>query len=220
LESYLRQLAGHPDVATSEVLTVFLNDSQDLIDSPSWWSIIPLHLQQQAAGGGGALILEGTAKLAKQMMGQEKKVLDPLQAALPTRGLMDPLRAIKETAQSIQAKPNVPSNANGSRSPDEAALLRASAGYEAHKEALLAASKAAEQLVQAMDARALVDGDLGLALHKLSGYEEAHGSTLAQFTGTVRDHQQIVASEQAASSALVKAARVGRTATGKVRELV
>lgn len=216
LESYLRQLAGHPDIATSEVLAVFLNEPRDLSDSPQWWSLIPLHIQQQAAGGGGGLILEGTTKFAKQLMGQEKKVLDPVQAAQPTRSMMDPYRAMKETAQSIQSKPSGSSTPNGVRSPDEAALLRALSSYEGHKDALLAASKAAEQLVQAMDARALVDGDLGLALHKLSGYEEAHGSTLAQYTGTIRQHQSIVASEQSSSSALIKAARVGRTATGKV----
>ena len=79
MESYLRQLAGHPDIATSEVLAVFLNESQDLSQSSTWWSLIPLHLQRKANGGGGGLLLEGTTKLAKQIMGQEKKVLDPIQ---------------------------------------------------------------------------------------------------------------------------------------------
>ena len=137
------------------------------------------------------------------------------QAALPTRSVVDPLRAIKETAQSMHQSKVNSSSSNGLRSPDEAALSRASSNIEGHKEALAATSKAAEYLIRAMDARALVDGDLGLALHKLSGYEEAHGSTLAQFTGTVRQHQQIVSAGQASSSALIKAARVGRTATGK-----
>ncbi len=79
------------------------------------------------------------------------------------------------------------------RSSDEVALHRARDGAEAHKEVLLSASKAAEQLVMRMEKVALVQGDLGLALFKLGNYEEQHGGVLAQFTGTVRQHQQIVA---------------------------
>jgi hypothetical protein len=42
------------------------------------------------------------------------------------------------------------------RAPDEAALARAREGAEAHKDALLAASKAAEALVARMDKVAMV----------------------------------------------------------------
>ena len=57
----------------------------------------------------------------------------PLQAAQATRKASDPLRALTETAQSMQL---------ATRPPDELALLRAREGAEAHKNALLAASKA------------------------------------------------------------------------------
>ena len=36
-----------------------------------------------------------------------------------------------------------------------------------------------------------LQGDLGLCLLKLAGYEEAHGTSLAQFTGTVRQQHQV-----------------------------
>lgn len=60
-----------------------------------------------------------------------------------------------------------------------------------------------------------MQGDLGLALFKVASYEEMHGGCLAQFTGTVRQHQQLAACTKAAGNALVRASRVSRTATGK-----
>jgi hypothetical protein len=61
----------------------------------------------------------------------------------------------------------------------------------------------------------MVQGDLGLALLKCANYEEAHGGVLAQFTGTARQQQSVVAVGKAASNALVRLSRVSRTVTGK-----
>lgn len=197
LERYMATLAVHPVLSQSEELALFLSGEGELGDNATWRALAPL---QQGT------LMEGTALLGKQILGLEKKVLDPVQAAQPTRKSADPLRALKETAQSMQAV---------QRPPDEQALHRSREAAEAHKEVLLLASKAAEQLVLRMDKLALVQGDLGLALFKLATYEEAHGACLAQFTGTVRQHQQLQAVGKMAGNALVRASRISRTVTGK-----
>ncbi|GAX73670.1 hypothetical protein CEUSTIGMA_g1121.t1 [Chlamydomonas eustigma] len=197
LERYLCTLASHPVISKSEELLLFLQAEGELAEHPAWRSLVPLQ--------SGSLV-EGTAKLGKQILGLEKKVLDPVQATQATSKASDPLRAIKETAQSMQV---------ADRSPEELALHRSRESAEAHKDALLAASKAAEQLIQKMEKVALVQGDLGLCLLKVAAYEEGHGSVLAQFTGTVRQHHQIVSSVKVASTSLVRLSRLSRTATGR-----
>ena len=47
----------------------------------------------------------------------------------------------------------------------------------------------AEKLVHKMDRRGLVQGELGLALFKISKFEETEGLPLAQHTGTIRQSQ-------------------------------
>jgi hypothetical protein len=76
-------------------LALFLETDGELSEHYAWKAFVPLHT--------GTLV-EGTAKLGKQILGLEKKTLDPVQAAQPTRSASDPLRAIKETAQSMQVR--------------------------------------------------------------------------------------------------------------------
>ncbi|KAG1665676.1 hypothetical protein FOA52_005466 [Chlamydomonas sp. UWO 241] len=265
LERYLATLAAHPTIATSEELAMFLETEGELSEHYAWKALVPLHQ--------GTLV-EGTAKLGKQILGLEKKTLDPVQAAQPTRSAADPLRAFKETAQSMQMH---------ARAPDEAALQRAREGAEAHKDALMAASRAAETLVQRMDKGgrgagaedgegrltqpppfpalvmrlvgstvatwcadgyinapthslptlsiaasraaealvqrmdkvAMVQGDLGLSFLKAANYEELHGGALALYTGTARQQQALVTVGKAASNAMVRLSRLSRTVTGK-----
>mmetsp|Transcript_24550 Transcript_24550/g.53643 ORF Transcript_24550/g.53643 Transcript_24550/m.53643 type:complete len:672 (+) Transcript_24550:240-2255(+) len=197
LERYMNKLAAHPVLASCEELRTFLEAGGDLADSPQWRALQPM---QQGN------FVEGTAKLSKQLFGLERQVLDPVQAAQPTKKSADILRAIKETAQSMQV---------ASYSDEELDLRRAREQLEVLKEQLLTASKAAEKLVHRMDRQSAVQGDLGLAMFKVAKAEEVEGAGLAQFTGTVKQHQQIGGDTKRFGTSLVRVSRVSRRATGK-----
>ncbi|KAL6760863.1 hypothetical protein V8C86DRAFT_2546620 [Haematococcus lacustris] len=202
LERYLVRLTQHPTLVVCEELRVFLSAEGELELAPAWCSLRPA----PKAG-----LVEGTALLSKQLLGLEKSVVDPVQATQPTKSSADILRAMRETAQSMQAS----ASSTPALQPGEVQLRAAKEQVEAMKEALATASRAAEKLVHALDRVAGVQGDAGLAFFKLSKFEEQDGPHMAQFTGTVRQSQALSSGSKMLGNSLVRASRQGRKAADK-----
>ncbi|GFR52609.1 hypothetical protein Agub_g15124, partial [Astrephomene gubernaculifera] len=200
LERYLNKLARHPVICASEELRLFLETEGELGDCPAWAALRP-------AGQGGA-VLEGTARLSKQLLGLDRGVTDPEQAAQPTKKSGDIMRAIRETARSMQ----VPT---ASLPPDELALQRAREEVEALQGGLTVASRAAERLVSRLERWSGVQGELGLALLRAGKAEQAEGGALAQHTCTLKQSGSLMHDLERLGTALVRASRIGRRVTGR-----
>ncbi|KAG2449349.1 hypothetical protein HYH02_005504 [Chlamydomonas schloesseri] len=216
LERYLNKLARHPVLSASEELRLFLTTEGDLDACAAWVALRPL--------GHGGGVLDGTAKFSKQILGLDRGVTDPVQAAQPTKKSTDFMRAIKETARSMQNKgahggvggPGGPASGLGAAAAcEEAGLLRAREELDVAAAGLTTASRAAERLVSRLDRWAVVAGELGLSLFGLAKAEQAEGVALAQHTGTLKHSGQLMHDTERAGTALVRASRIGRKVTGR-----
>lgn len=198
LQKYMTKLACHPAIARGEELQLFLEAEGDLTTNIMWQ-----RLQPPASS-----LVEGTAKLTLQLVGKERAVLDPVEAAQPTKKAGDPMRALKESIHS--------SKMVGCHYDEvEQQLRREKDVMEEMKEALLSTSRAAEQLVTKMDRVGAVMGDLGLGFFKLSKCEESEGVALAQSTGTMRYSASVTADTKAVATTLVKMAKLLQKVTNK-----
>ncbi|PNW78052.1 hypothetical protein CHLRE_10g462300v5 [Chlamydomonas reinhardtii] len=216
LERYLNKLARHPVLSASEELRLFLSAEGDLDACAAWSALRPL--------GHGGGVLDGTARFSKQILGLDRAVTDPVQAAQPTKKSTDFMRAIKETARSMQNKgahggvggPGGPASGLGAAAAaEEAGLLRAREELDTTAAGLTSASRAAERLVSRLDRWAVVAGELGLSLFGLAQAEQAEGAALAQHTGTLKQSGQLMHDSERAGTALVRASRIGRKVTGR-----
>ncbi|KAG2491671.1 hypothetical protein HYH03_010040 [Edaphochlamys debaryana] len=201
LERYLNKLARHPVIRDSEELRLFLEADCELADSPAWLALRPLSL--------GGSVLDGAGRFSKQILGLDRAVTDPVQAAQPTKKKTDFMRAIKETARSMQATPA------GTLPPDEVSLQKGREELDALQGTLTTASRAAEKLVARLDRWAVVQGELGLALFGLRKAEQADGVALAEHTGTLKQSGGLMHDTERAGTALVRASRIGRKVTGR-----
>jgi len=210
LERYLNRLAQHPVASKCEELRVFLEAEGELETAGAWMAVLPA----PPAG-----LVEGTARLSKQLLGLERSVLDPVQAVQPTKGVSDPMRAMKETAQAMGGGGGLTANSSGGIPPPvpagEVELRGERVRLEGLRDALALASRAAEKLVHRMDRVAAVQGDTGLSIFKLCKLEEGEGTHLAQSTGTVRQSHSLAVGSRAAAAALVRASRLQRRAVGR-----
>ncbi|GIL61481.1 hypothetical protein Vafri_15917 [Volvox africanus] len=202
LERYLNKLAQHPVLGASEELRLFLEVDGELADSGAWLSLRPPNL--------GGSVLEGTAKFSKQILGLDRAVMDPVQAAQPTKKATDFMRAIKETARSMQSAPSA-----SSLPPDELALVRAKEEVEALQGALTIGSRAAEKLVASLDRWSVVYGELGLVLIHMRNSEKAEGVALANHTGTLKQSGSLMHDTDRLGTALIRSSRIGRKVTGR-----
>ncbi|GLI63759.1 hypothetical protein VaNZ11_006833 [Volvox africanus] len=202
LERYLNKLAQHPVLGASEELRLFLEVDGELADSGAWLSLRPPNL--------GGSVLEGTAKFSKQILGLDRAVTDPVQASQPTKKATDFMRAIKETARSMQSPPSA-----SSLPPDEVALVRAKEEVEALQGALAIGSRAAERLVNGLDRWSVVYGELGLVLIQMRNAEKADGVALAHHTGTLKQSGSLMHDTDRLGTALIRSSRIGRKVTGR-----
>eukprot|EP00798_Chlamydomonas_sp_ICE-L_P021064 gene21064-27943_t len=132
-----------------------------------------------------------------------------LQAVRPAKSTADPLRAMKEKAQSMQQQPAL------ALSGEELEMRRAKEHLEATRTRLLTASRAAEKLVHRMERGSSVQGDLGLSLFKLAKLEEVDGAHLAQYTGTAKISLMMSTELKSVGTSLVRVSRITRKATGR-----
>eukprot|EP01023_Acetabularia_acetabulum_P049404 TRINITY_DN5273_c0_g1_i1.p1 TRINITY_DN5273_c0_g1~~TRINITY_DN5273_c0_g1_i1.p1 ORF type:complete len:585 (-),score=103.75 TRINITY_DN5273_c0_g1_i1:1211-2908(-) len=89
LERYLNVLGVHPVIGKSEEFKSFLSLDSDLRSNPQWVQLYPSE----------ASWVDGVTKLMRQMVGQQKAIPDPTEAAKSTRKTHDVVRMVKEGLQ-------------------------------------------------------------------------------------------------------------------------
>ncbi|CAI9107076.1 OLC1v1006358C1 [Oldenlandia corymbosa var. corymbosa] len=154
LEKYLRRLAGHPVLKKSDELRVFLQVQGKL----------PLPTSVDVT----SRMLDGAAKLPKQLFGDSTSVMGPQDVVQPAKGGRDLLRLFKELKQSVA------NDWVGSRPPaeeEDKEFLEKKLWLNGLEQHLSNASKQAESLVKAQQDLGETMGELGLALIKLTKFE-------------------------------------------------
>uniref|UniRef100_A0A5B7ATZ7 Putative sorting nexin 2B n=1 Tax=Davidia involucrata TaxID=16924 RepID=A0A5B7ATZ7_DAVIN len=154
LEKYLQKLASHPVIKKSDELRVFLQVHGKL----------PLPTSTDVA----SRMLDGAAKLPKQLFGDSASVIGLQDVVQPAKGGRDLLRIFKELKQSVAndwgaSKPAV-------EEEDNEFLEKKEKLHDLEKQ-LNNASQQAESLVKAQQNMGETMGELGLAFIKLTKFE-------------------------------------------------
>ncbi|XP_002978248.2 sorting nexin 2A [Selaginella moellendorffii] len=163
LEKYLSRLAAHPVLRKSEELRLFLQTNGKLPLQPS----IDM----------ASRMLDGAAKLPKQLFGDSSTVLAPQEASQPAKGGRDLIRIFKELRQSV-------TNDWGASKPpvveEDKEFLEKKEKLQDLELELTEASQQAEALIKAQQEVGDVVGDLGLALIRIGKYESQEATGNAQ----------------------------------------
>uniref|UniRef100_A0A1D1XDT9 Sorting nexin 2B n=1 Tax=Anthurium amnicola TaxID=1678845 RepID=A0A1D1XDT9_9ARAE len=155
LEKYLRRLAAHPMIGSSEELRVFLQAQGKL----------PL----QATTDVASRMLDGAVRLPKQLFGETGMgYVAPQEVVQPAKGGRDLLRIFKELKQSM-------ANDWGGVKPlaveEDKEFLDKKDKMQDLEQQLSSASQQAEALVKAQQDIGETMGELGLAFIKLTKFE-------------------------------------------------
>lgn len=196
LEKYLVQLAMHPAIAQSDELHVFLEADTPLGSNLQWQQLQPMH----------GSILEGVARLPKQLFGQDPAGPSPTEAATNTKHTSDLLRRFKELTV------KEPKDPAGLDQP-EIDLRNEKLVVDEFLEKVAAASRKAERLVSKFEELGAVTGDLGLSAIKLAKFEDSDGSRCGTYTDSAMASKNISADSKRVGMAAVRVSRLSRTAT-------
>eukprot|EP00884_Botryococcus_braunii_P021551 jgi/Botrbrau1/807/Bobra.0352s0004.1 len=201
---YLRQLAAHPVIRESEALKVFLTADTVLGNSPDWIALHPMT----------STVLEGISRLPKQLLGQERVIPLPTEAAQSAKASNDVLRYLKEgvTALKVDFKDVQAS------SEDETLLRNERVEVEEFQERVVRASRKAEKVVGRMEEMELVLGDLGLSMMRLSKYEETDGSRCAHYSDTGAACRSMALDFRCIAAAAIRITRVSKSAISLTTE--
>ncbi|KAA8543697.1 hypothetical protein F0562_021557 [Nyssa sinensis] len=154
LEKYLQRLVAHPVIKKSDELRVFLQVQGKL----------PLPTTTDVA----SRMLDGAAKLPKQLFGDSVSAIGPQDVVQPAKGGRDLLRIFKELKQSM-------ANDWGASKPpveeEDKEFLEKKEKLHDLEQQLNNASQQAESLVKAQQDMGETMGELGLALIKLAKFE-------------------------------------------------
>ncbi|XP_027330159.1 sorting nexin 2B-like isoform X2 [Abrus precatorius] len=183
LEKYLRRLAAHPVIKKSDELRVFLQVQGRL----------PLPATTDVA----SRVLDGAAKLPKQLMGES--VIAPHEVVQPAKGGRDLMRLFKELKQSM-------ANDWGGSKPavveEDKEFMEKKERIHELEQQINSASQQAESLVKAQQDMGETMGELGLAFIKLTKFENEEA---------VLNSQRVRAAEmKGVATAAVKASRLFR----------
>ncbi|PSS09525.1 Sorting nexin 2B like [Actinidia chinensis var. chinensis] len=154
LERYLRRLAQHPVIKKSDELRVFLQVQGRL----------PLPTSTDVA----SRMLDGAVKLPKQLLGDSGSFMGPQDVVHPAKGGRDLLRIFKELKQSVT------NDWGGSKPPveeEDKEFLEKKERLRDLEQHISNASQQAESLVKAQQDMGETMGGLGLALMKLTKFE-------------------------------------------------
>ncbi|KAK9835396.1 hypothetical protein WJX81_006991 [Elliptochloris bilobata] len=201
LEHYLHQLAAHPVLSRSQELRVFLEAEGALAASYAWQQLQPL----------GSSLLEGVARLPKQLLGSEGAIPAPAEAAKSTKATGDLLRRFKELGQSMRNDYKEPPPLDDA----ETNLRNAKLSVEEFQEKVMAASRKAERLVTRLEEVGGVLGDLGLALIKAAKYEDEEGARSGAYTLSASASKAIAAEAKRVGTASLRLSRTARQATAQ-----
>lgn len=196
LEKYIIQLAMHPAIAQSDELHVFLEADSPLGSNLQWQQLQPMH----------GSILEGVARLPKQLFGQDPAAPSPTEAATNTKHTSDLLRRFKELTVKEPKDP-------GALDQPEIDLRNEKLLVDEFLEKVAAASRKAERLVSKFEELGSVTGDLGLSAIKLAKFEDTDGSRCGAYTDSATASKSISADSKRVGMAAVRVSRLSRTAT-------
>lgn len=190
LEKYLRKLAAHPVIRTSDELKVFLQVSGKL----------PLSTSTDVA----SRMLDGAANLPKQLFGDSRSVVASHEAVQPAKGGRDLLRLIKELKQSVT---NDWGNSKPAIVEEDKEFLEKKEKLYDFERCLTDVSKQAETLVKAQQDMGDTMGELGLSFIKLTKFENE---------AAILDTQRTRAAEmKGIATATVRASRMYRELNAK-----
>ncbi|CAL5229150.1 g12424 [Coccomyxa viridis] len=200
LQHYLEQLAAHPVISQSEELKAFLTVEGSLADNYQWRQLQPLQ----------SSVLEGIARLPKQLLGQEGAITAPSEAAQSTKHTSDLLRRFKEYATSVKEgmKAEPPPLTD-----EETTLRNEKIRVDDFQEKLINASRKAEKMVSQFEEMGNVLGDLGLALIAMAKYEDEEGARTGSYTDSSAASKDISADAKRVGMTSVRLSRLARQAT-------
>ncbi|XP_057955493.1 sorting nexin 2A-like [Malania oleifera] len=185
LEKYLRRLAAHPVIKKSDELRVFLQVQGKL----------PLLNSTDVA----SRMLDGAAKLPKQLFGDSGSAVALHEVLQPAKGGRDLLRIFKELKQSV-------ANDWGGLRPqvieEDKEFLEKKEKVHNLEQQLSNASQQAESLVKAQQDIGETMGELGLAFIKLTKFENE--------TAMLNSQRIRAAEMKGVATAAVKASRLYR----------
>ncbi|EIE22906.1 hypothetical protein COCSUDRAFT_66447 [Coccomyxa subellipsoidea C-169] len=200
LQHYLEQLAAHPALSRSEELKAFLEIEGALADSYQWRQLHPMQ----------GSVLEGIARLPKQLLGQEGTIAAPAEAAQSTKNTSDLLRRWKEYATSF--KDNLKSEP-APMSEAEVSLRNEKIKIDDFQDKVMAASRKAEKMVKEFEEMGNALGDLGLAFIKIAKYEDEEGARTGPYTDSSSASKAISADTRRIGMSSVRLSRLTRQAT-------
>ncbi|XP_021716257.1 sorting nexin 2B-like [Chenopodium quinoa] len=154
LEKYLRKLAAHPVLRTSEELRMFLQVQGKL----------PLQTSTDVA----SRMLDGAVNLPKQLFGDSRSVVTPHEAVQPAKGGRDLLRLFRELKQSVT---NDWGNSRPPAVEEDKEFMEKKEKLFDFETRLTDVSKQAESLVKAQQDMGDTMGELGLSFIKLTKFE-------------------------------------------------
>lgn len=190
LEKYLRRLAAHPVIRTSDELRVFLQVQGKL----------PLSSTTDVA----SRMLDGAANLPKQLFGDSRSVVPPHEAVQPAKGGRDLLRLFKELKQSVT---NDWGNSRSAAVEEDKEFLEKKEKLYDFENRITDVSKQAESLVKAQQDMGDTMGELGLSFIKLTKFENE---------AAILDTQQTRATEMKnIATATVRGSRIYRELNAK-----
>lgn len=154
LEKYLSRLAAHPVIGKSDELRVFLQAQGRL----------PLATSADMA----SRVLDGAVRLPGQLLGDAGSVVEPQDVVQPAKGGRDLLRIFKEMRQAVSndwvgARPAV--------EEEDKEFLKKKERLRDLELQISGTSQQAESLVKSQQHMAETMGELGLALIKLTKFE-------------------------------------------------
>ncbi|CAL8464753.1 g4288 [Coccomyxa elongata] len=200
LQHYLEQLAAHPIISRSEELKAFLEIEGSLADNYQWRQLHPLQ----------GSVLEGIARLPKQLLGQEGTIVAPAEAAQSTKNTSDLLRRWKEYATSF--KDNLKSEP-APMSDAEIGLRNEKIKIDDFQDKVMTASRKAEKMVKEFEEMGNALGDVGLAFIKIAKYEDEEGARTGSYTDSSSASKAISADARRIGMASVRLSRLTRQAT-------
>ncbi|CAO2840024.1 unnamed protein product [Amaranthus hypochondriacus] len=154
LEKYLRKLADHPVIRTSDELRVFLQ--------------VPGKLPLPTSTDVTSMMLNGAAKLPRKLFGDSRSVVASHEAVHPAKSGRDFLRLFRELKQSVT---NDWGNSKPAVIEEDKEFLEKKEKLFDFEHRLTDVSKQAETLVKAQQDMGDTMGELGLSFIKLTKFE-------------------------------------------------
>jgi hypothetical protein len=186
---------------------VFLRAEGSLASSFEWQQLQPLK---------GSL-LDGLARLPRQLLGSNSAVPTTTEAAQNARNTSDLLRRLREMGERVRRDYTAAEAARFEQRLDgeERRLRERRDDVEDLQGRLAAASRKAERLVREMHAEGQAIGDLGLSLMKLAKYEDEGRTACGTHTPMATSALACAGQARRAGMAAVRMSRLTRVATGE-----